>query len=167
MKGPGEKYIKNQHFSQTLPFYRIRKTDNSFEMIRNQAEQISQKFISYLETGVTPEGLFSKDIFLDFTLPCWRIQARGVDEVLEVRRKGHPFPGKVPRWRCDPIENGFYLEIEETWNDNNQQKFYCRELIRCEVNPNHEINNLSVYCTGDWDLETQKAHQQHVKLIRP
>ena len=62
--------------------------------------------ITFLETGTAPEGLFLQDAFLDLTMPTWRIQAAGAEELIGVRKQGHPCPGRVTRWRADPTPAG-------------------------------------------------------------
>ena len=121
--------------------------------------------ITFLQTGTPPEGLFDPDVFLDFTMPTWRLQARGVDDAVALRRAGHPAPGRVPRSRFDPTPTGFVLEVEETWTDGGDS-WYCRELFRADVGL-RGIRGLSVYCTGDWDSARVVAHARQVTLIRP
>src|SRR5690348_777989 len=78
--------------------------------------ELAAKFIELLETGTPPEGLFTADAFCDFTLPQWRLQAQGAGEIVEMRRRGHPGPGRVPRSRFDATTTGFVLEVEEQWD---------------------------------------------------
>ncbi|HRD92907.1 MAG TPA: hypothetical protein PK201_07240 [Accumulibacter sp.] len=134
-------------------------------MNADDANSVAVRFIEFLETGNAPEGLFTEDVFLDFTLPKWRIQAQGLGPVIGVRLHGHPTQGKVPRWRCDPTPCGFVLEVEERWHQNGKD-WYCRELFRADVRGT-SISELSVYCTGDWDAGREAEHRQAVKLIRP
>ena len=122
-------------------------------------------FIRYLETGVAPEGLFAEDVFGDVTLPLWRLQAGTREDMLAIRRGGHPFPGTVSVRRLDPIDDGFVIEVEERWEDGGQH-WYCRELMRVLVQ-GATIVELSVYCTGDWDEAQQRSHAESVRLIRP
>jgi hypothetical protein len=131
----------------------------------NRTEAIAKRFIGFLETGQADDGLFTEDAFCDFTMPRWRLQAQGHNEVVALRLQGHPGPGKVPRWRCDPTPTGFVLEVEERWTQDGKD-WYCRELFRADVRGD-SISSLSVYCTGDWDTEHQARHAQAVKLIRP
>lgn len=37
----------------------------------------------FLATGAAPPGLFHPDVFLDFTVPQWRVQAQGPGDVLD------------------------------------------------------------------------------------
>ena len=41
------------------------------------AEQLAAKLVRFLETNEPPAGLFSEDLFTDFTMPLWRLQAQG------------------------------------------------------------------------------------------
>jgi len=129
------------------------------------ARLLAEQFIAYLETGRAAQGLYAPDVFLDVTLPRWRVQARGRQDALAVRRKNHPQPGHVPRWRFDPTPSGFVLELEETWVDAGEQ-WYCRELFRGDVGPDG-ISELTVYCTGDWDTARRREHAETVRLVRP
>ncbi len=70
-------------------------------MRQEEALILARRFIDFLETGAVPDGLFTPDVFCDFTLPKWRLQAEGIDAVIALRKAGHPGLGKVPRWRCD------------------------------------------------------------------
>lgn len=129
------------------------------------ARVLAERFIAYLETGEADPGLYAPDVFLDVTLPRWRLQARGREAALTVRRESHPQPGHVPRWRVDPTPSGFVLEVEETWTDGDEQ-WYCRELFRADIGPDG-IRELAVYCTGDWDTARRHEHREAVQLIRP
>ncbi|MFF4382654.1 hypothetical protein [Kitasatospora sp. NPDC001547] len=121
--------------------------------------------VTFLETGTPPTGLFTADVLCDFTSPRWRLQARGVDDVVALRRAGHPGPGRVPRSRFDPTPTGFVLEVEERWEQDGDS-WYCRELFRADVSEG-SISDLSVYCTGDWDRARVAEHARAVRLLRP
>lgn len=128
-------------------------------------QELAAKFITFLETGDPPEGLFSADAFCDFTMPQWRLQFQGADDVVHGRKAGHPRPGRVPRSRFDATATGFVLEVEEEW-DQDGESWYCRELFRADV-ADDGITQLSVYCTGDWDSELVSRHRATVELLRP
>jgi len=126
---------------------------------------LSEKIVNFLETGQVPDGLFRPDVFLDLTMPAWRIQTAGAEDLIAVRKQGHPGPGTVTRWRADPTPSGFVLEFEERWSGEGQQ-WYAREMMRIEVIEG-TIAELTVYCTGDWDEARQAEHAAGVTLIRP
>jgi hypothetical protein len=129
------------------------------------ARAVGDLFIAYLETGEAGPGLFAPDVFTDFTMPTWRLQAGGVEDSLALRRGGHPGPGEVIRSRFDPTPTGFVLEVEEAWEDGGEH-WYCRELFRADVGP-AGITDLAVYCTGDWTAARVAQHARSVTLIRP
>lgn len=126
--------------------------------------ELADKFVTFLETGEPPAGLFAPDLFCDLTVPLWRLQAQGAEASVALRRGGHPWPGRVPRSRLDLTETGFVIEVEEEW-ENDGQTFYCREMMRADVSADG-ISQLSVYCTGDWDAAQVSRHAREVTLIR-
>jgi hypothetical protein len=97
-------------------------------------------------------------------MPQWRLQAAGIEDVVALRKGGHPAAGRVPRSRLDATTTGFVLEVEEEWDQDNES-WYCRELIRADVSDG-AISQLSVYCTGDWDSELVARHAAAVQLLR-
>ena len=126
---------------------------------------VAERFVRFLETGEAAPGLFSADVFCDFTPPQWRLQAEGVEAVVALRRRGHPGPGRVPRWRSDPTPTGFVIEFEERWQEGGRE-WYSREMARAELDgdASHE---LLVYCTCDWSAERVEEHRSAVVLSRP
>jgi hypothetical protein len=127
--------------------------------------ELAAKFIQFLETGSAPDGLFTPDAFCDFTMPQWRLQAQGAEDIVRLRKGGHPGPGRVPRSRFDATTTGFVLEVEEEW-EQDCEGWYCRELFRADV-ADGAISQISVYCTGDWDRARVARHRETVELIRP
>ncbi len=138
-------------------------------MTHEQARRAASLLIRFLETGTPPPGLFADSVFCDFTSPRWRLQAAGIAEVVNLRRAGHPGPGRVTRSRCDPTPTGFVLEVEEEWSHAGES-WYARELFRADVTDatgEGQITALSVYCTGDWDRSRRAQHAREVRLLRP
>ncbi|MFN8051377.1 MAG: hypothetical protein U0Q22_08080 [Acidimicrobiales bacterium] len=133
---------------------------------RETCRRLADQLVSFLETGTAPDGLFTDDVFCDFTMPLWRLQAEGRDASVALRKNGHPGGGTVPRTRMDLTETGFLLEVEERW-DHDGHSWYCRELMRCDVAPSGGVSQISVYCTGDWDEDQVKRHAEAVTLTRP
>lgn len=129
------------------------------------SDVLAKKLIAFLETGDAPDGLFTADVFVDFTSPRWREQGQGIERVVAMRRAGHPGPGTVPRFRLDATDAGFVLEVEERWQQFGED-WYCRELFRADVREG-AIAELSVYCTGDWDRARRAEHARAVRLLRP
>ncbi|MFZ1881994.1 MAG: hypothetical protein WAU41_17780 [Gaiellaceae bacterium] len=130
-----------------------------------RARVLADDFIAFLESGEVPDGLFAPDVFCDFTLPHWRLQADDVAGLVALRRRGHPGPSRVIRSRFDETPAGFVLEFEERWEDTSGT-WYCRELARADVG-DAGITQLSIYCTGDWSAAREEEHRSTVRLIRP
>jgi hypothetical protein len=130
-----------------------------------RAHAIAEKFIEFLETGDAPVGLFAADVFCDFTMPTWRLQASGIEDCVALRNVGHVGRSTVTRWRFDPTPTGFVLEVEEAW-DEGSENWTCRELFRADIGETG-ISQLAVYCTGDWDATRRAEHAAAVTLIRP
>jgi hypothetical protein len=127
--------------------------------------ELADQLIAFLETGDVADGMFAADVFCDFTPPLWRLQARGIEDAVALRKAGHPATGTVPRSRLDVTQTGFVLEVEEQWSADGED-WYCRELIRADVTDG-AISAISVYCTGDWDAARQAEHRAAVVLLRP
>ena len=128
------------------------------------APEVVQKLVHWFETGEMPDGLFTDDVFVDFTPPGWRLQATGPEAVARLRNHSHPARGTVARLRYDPTPTGFVLEWEEQW-DEHGQRWYCREMLRADV-VDGSIADMSVYCTGDWDAARVARHGREVALTR-
>ena len=127
--------------------------------------ELAAQFVTWLETGVRPEAMFAEDVFADLSVPQWRLQAQGMDDVFGLREGSHPFEGRVRIEALDRTARGFALQFEERWVDGGQ-RWYCRELAHCAV-ANGRITELAIYCTGDWSEEVQQQHASQVRLIRP
>jgi hypothetical protein len=139
----------------------VTTTSPSTDTVRLLAGQL----ITFLETGIAADGLFAADMFTDFTLPQWRLQADTAEGAIALRAAGHPAVGRVPRHRLDVMDGGFVLEVEETWQFEDDD-WYCRELFRVDV-VDGSIRELAVYCTGDWTSMQVADHRSAVPLLRP
>lgn len=124
-----------------------------------------QNLVLFLETGSVADGLFAPAVFTDLSLPQWRVQTATAGELVALRAKEHPDPGRVRVERVEATGHGFTLEFEERWTHEGRE-WYCREMIRADVEGG-TITALSVYCTGDWDELTQREHAAAVRLLRP
>lgn len=130
-----------------------------------QSARLAAALIRWLESGARPDDLFSHSVFLDLSLPHWRVQASGSDAAFGVREESHPFPGTVRVEAVDQTGRGFLVQFEERWEAEGQQ-WYCREQIHCVVDGDR-VTELVVYCTGDWDESVQRRHAEQVRLLRP
>ncbi len=125
---------------------------------------LAQLVVTWLETGVRPDGMFAEDVFADLTLPHWRVQSEGPDATFRLREDNHPQLGEVRVEALDRTSRGFLLQFEERWEAEGQ-RWYCREQMHCIVTDGW-ISELAIYCTGDWDEAVQRQYAEQVRLIR-
>jgi len=123
------------------------------------------RFVAFLETGAT-DGLFAPDVYADISLPHWREQAQGAEEVVAMKTRMHPPAGRTRVEKVLAAPRGYTIKVEERWEDGGQQ-WYCREAFLCELDDEGRISELSVYCTGDWSETAVAAHAEAVTLLRP
>jgi hypothetical protein len=126
----------------------------------------AERFIAWLETGADPGDLFAPDVFLDLSVPQWRLQAQGVADVIAVRTGDHPWKGEVTVERLDATARGWVMQMAERWIDDAGAAWYCREMFRADI-VDERIQELAVSCTGDWDAATIDRHAAEVELLRP
>ena len=134
--------------------------------VHRELADLAHRLVTWLETGIRPDNLFTNDVFADLSLPHWRLQAHGADAAFHLREDDHPFTGQVRVEALDRTSRGFLVQFEERWNDADGHGWYCREMIHCIV-ADGRVGELVVFCTGDWDETRQRVHAQQVRLIRP
>jgi hypothetical protein len=123
------------------------------------------RLVAFLETGAT-DGLFAPDLFADITLPHWRVQVRGAEEMIAAKTSLHPPAGRTRVEKVLAGADGYTVKVEERWEDGGTQ-WYCREAFLCDLDDQGRITELSVYCTGDWDEAAVARHAEAVTLLRP
>jgi hypothetical protein len=123
------------------------------------------RFVAFLETGATA-GLFAPDVFADISLPHWRVQTRGAEDLIATKTRFHPPAGRTRVEKVLPGDHGYALKVEERWDDA-ARRWYCREAFLCDLDEEGRITELSVYCTGDWDEGAVARHAEAVTLLRP
>jgi hypothetical protein len=123
------------------------------------------RLVALLQTGAT-DGLFAPDVFADITLPHWREQAVGAEEVVAIKTRMHPPGGRTRVEKVVAAPHGYAVKVEERWGADGQS-WYCREAFLCDLDEQGRITELSVYCTGDWDERAVAEHAKAVTLIRP
>jgi hypothetical protein len=128
--------------------------------------ETAARFVRWLQTGGDPGDLFAPDVFVDVTLPHWRLQADNVADLVAIRATGHPWPGQVRVERLEPTPRGWVMQVEERWADEHGGSWYCREMFRADLTDG-AITDFAVYCTGDWDEALVRQHAAQVRLLRP
>jgi hypothetical protein len=123
------------------------------------------RLVAFLQTGAT-DGLFAPDVFADVTLPHWRVQAVGADDLVAMKSQLHQPGGRTRVEKVLAGLHGYTLKVEERW-DADGQSWYCREAFLCDLDEHGRISEFSVYCTGDWDEAAVAEHAKAVTLLRP
>jgi hypothetical protein len=123
------------------------------------------RFVAFLETGAT-DGLFAPDAFADITLPHWRVQVQGAEDVVAAKTGFHPPAGRTRVEKVLVGAHGYAIKVEERWEDGGRQ-WYCREAFLCDLDDDGRITEISVYCTCDWDETAVARHAEAVTLLRP
>jgi len=127
---------------------------------------VADRLVDFLATGQGGEELFAPDVFGDLSLPHWRIQTTSAEDLLRVRRGGgHAGGGNVRVERLLAGPTWVLVQFAERWPAAGQ-RWYAREMVLADVRDGR-IVELTVYCTGDWDEETQQRHATTVRLPRP
>jgi hypothetical protein len=129
------------------------------------AIRLAEGVVRWLQTGLRDPDLFGDDLFVDLSLPHWRLQGEGADAAFRLREHSHPYPGTVTVGLLEPTPRGFVMAFEERW-DAEGQRWYSREMMHCTVRDDR-IRELGIYCTGDWDEQLQRRHRDQVRLARP
>ena len=123
-----------------------------------------ERFVAFLESGET-DGLFAPDVFADISLPHWRIQVRGAENLVSSKNQMHPPAGRTRVEKVLVGESGYALKFEERWDDG--QQWYCREAAIVDLDEQGWIAEFHYYCTGDWDEDLVARHAEQVTLLRP
>lgn len=120
-------------------------------------------FVEFLESTEDPGNLFAHDLFCDFNVPRWRYQLHGVEELAqEIRHEG---PNRVNVLRIERTASGFVLEAEVDVRIDNQP-FYERTMWLVTTNDDR-ITAITLYCSGEWDMETKACQPGEAPMLRP
>ena len=114
------------------------------------------QFVAFLETGERRRtGLFAPDVFCDFTMPTWRLQAAGVEDA---RRAA---PGRPPRRPAACPGRGSTRRrpgSSSRWRRRGTTAASTGTAASCSAPTSATAASpqLSVYCTGDWDTARRR-----------
>src|SRR3954451_17966800 len=71
-----------------------------------------------IETADVTTELFTDDVVLDATVPNWRFEVRGRDDVTEQLRDWFADPGHFETVRREPLPHGELVDFTLHWNEN-------------------------------------------------
>jgi hypothetical protein len=129
-------------------------------MNNESAKKIAEQFVELIETN-EPGAVFADDVFCDINVPLWRFQMEGTRAIVQWLSSQQPNGSRARSWRADATESGVVVEVEQQTGD-----WVARNLHRLEVRDG-KITEWTMYCTGDWDIETQERQAREAPMIRP
>lgn len=110
------------------------------------------------------EPLCTPATVLDATVPGWRFQRQGGEEIVAQFREwyGDSSPTYIS-WREHEAPWGTVVESEETRTISGEE-FYSRNawLLFTEGG---RIVRLLLYCPGDWDAETRERQRREAPMV--
>jgi len=109
------------------------------------------KLLGSIETATpVPDGVLADDIFLDATVPNWRMQLRGTSAVQERYGIWFADPGRFEELTRTPVPGGEIVRFVLSWTENGVP-FSARQAHFFEVDDNGQITRDEMYCGGRWD----------------
>lgn len=124
---------------------------------------ITAEFVQFLESTEDPGNLFAHDLFCDFNVPRWRYQLRGVEELAhEIRHQGE---NRLNVLRIEPTASGFVLEAEVDVRIDDEP--YYERTLWLVTTEQDAITAITLYCSGEWDMETKARQAREAPMLRP
>jgi ketosteroid isomerase-like protein len=124
------------------------------------ADQLAEVF----RTNATGD-LFSDDVLFDLNMPVWRFQLRGPEAFEQFLEELNPDGLDIETGRRSATENGFVVELEDRKVEDGQV-VTSRKMILCRVAAG-QIDEVVVYCSGEWDENLRARHAAEAPMIQP
>lgn len=127
--------------------------------------ELSKKLIEFIEDPNKSSGLFADNLFCDINVPSWRFQIQGADDFIKWI-KGHWAAGsKMVEQNSFSTPDGFGLEFAHEYNNRDGKPVYSRNIWLCKAGKD-KIEEIILYCPGEWDEETRRRQAAEAPLIR-
>lgn len=104
-----------------------------------------------IEAGDVPGDLFTDDVVLDATVPNWRFEVRGRDDVTAELRGWFADPGHFQEVRRQPLPNGELVEFTLHWSENGIAHA-CHQAHILRVTDGR-IGADTAFCGGRWPAD--------------
>jgi hypothetical protein len=121
---------------------------------------LADGLIEAMSTAQVRDDVFADDVFFDLNVPQWRYQVQGID-TLRTALAADLEPASVVHTRVTPSFGGFVLELAVK-ND----RYYSRQLYNVRTRGGL-IAEVTMYCTGNWDLGQLERQQAEAPMLRP
>ena len=109
--------------------------------------------------------VFAGDVLFDLNMPVWRFQLRGPEAFGGFLGELNPDGVGIEIGRRSVTEDGFAVEFADSKVEDGQV-LTSRKLILCRV-ADGLIDEVVVYCSGEWDEELRARHAAEVSMIEP
>ena len=107
-----------------------------------------QRFLSGVEAGALPNGLFAEDAMLDATVPNWRFTVRGGPAVSDELGRWYADPGRFLDVRRTALPDGELVEFTLSWEESGVTH-RCHQAHILEV-ADGRISADTAFCGGRW-----------------
>ena len=128
------------------------------------AQELSERLADVFRAGVAGDVL-SDDVLLDGNPPFWRFQLQGRDSFDAWIKSFMPDGADTTVVRTIPTATGFVTEFAGRHEEGGEE-ITDRKILLAEVRGGR-ICELTVYCSGDWNVELRARHAAETQLIRP
>ena len=128
------------------------------------AQELSERLADVFRTADVGDVL-TEDVFLDGHPPLWRFQLEGRETFAGWLQGYSPDGSEVTVVRAVPTASGFVTELVGR-HEEHGEVITDRKIILCEVRE-HQISELTIYCSGDWDAELRARHAADAPILRP
>jgi len=134
-------------------------------MTVTEVDTLIERFVRFLETADDTDGLIDPGVFVDLNVPHWRFQLQGADVLSRQLKNDAPNGAKVSIGRRLVTPSAFVVEAEYVQDDHVGDGTLYRTLWLARLEGGR-INELVLYCTGEWDEATQLRQAGEAPMIR-
>jgi hypothetical protein len=130
-----------------------------------EVAMFADRFRKLLETADRSalEDLYAADALLDVNVPTWRFQRKGTEDIA----------AQYAEWTAEgAFHVGEIRELEGPWGsviENDQREpdgTYSRQIHLLFADGDKVARHV-MYCTGQWDAETQARQKAEAPMVEP
>ncbi len=118
---------------------------------RSTSTAAVDRFLSGVEAGQMPDGLFSDEAGLDATVPNWRFEVRGGEAVRSELAKWYADPGEFLDLRRTSIPGGELVEFTLSWSEDGV-RHRCHQAHILQVDQ-ERVSRDTAFCGGRWPAD--------------
>lgn len=126
---------------------------------------LAAALVEFFETNQGEDKVFAPDLFVDMNVPEWRFQIEGRDGLAQSLRSDCPQGQRIRSSRTIQTADGFVLEIESRYPNHHGTQVYCR-FVNIATVRDGLVSDLVVYCTGEWDADTEARQKAEAPMFR-